>query len=72
MYYANEIMQPQDKVKGQALMTTSTVVGGLVGNLSGGWLLDALGVRAMLTAGVAASVLGTLAVYAATRQRAKP
>ena len=72
VYYANEIMQPQDKVKGQALMTTSTVVGGLVGNLSGGWLLDALGVRAMLMAGVAASVLGTLAVYAATRQREKP
>lgn len=69
VYYANEVMQPQDKVKGQALMTTSTVIGGLAGNLSGGWLLDSLGVRAMLLAGVVTALLGTAAVFAATRKQ---
>ena len=71
VYYANEIMQPQDKVKGQALLTTATVVGGLVGNLSGGWLLDTLGVRAMLLTGVVTALLGTAAVCAATRTKTK-
>lgn len=71
VYYANEIMQPQDKVKGQALMTTSTVIGGLAGNLSGGWLLDSLGVRAMLFTGVVTALLGTTAVFAATAKTKK-
>ena len=55
-------MQEDDKVTGQSLMTMTSAVGSVVGNLIGGWLIDFGGVTVMMTfcailAVVAASVV---------------
>lgn len=52
VYYADQIMEERDRVKGQAFITAAITAGGVVGNLLGGSMIDAGGVPIMLTAGV--------------------
>ena len=40
VYYVNETMAPRDKFKGQAVMTATNTLGGVIGSLLGGFLLD--------------------------------
>lgn len=58
IYYVNRIIAEEDSIKGQAFMTSAITLGGVGASLLGGWLLDGLGVHAMLFAGMAASILG--------------
>lgn len=58
-YYINLIMEPEDAVKGQAYYTVSITVGNVLGALLGGWLIDQLGVPAMLTAGTVLGLTGS-------------
>ncbi|MDR3552945.1 MAG: MFS transporter, partial [Clostridia bacterium] len=59
VYYVNERMDSENKVKGQALMTAAYIgVSGTIGDFAGGQMIDKLGVQAMLQAGVALSILG--------------
>ncbi|MBR6185975.1 MAG: MFS transporter [Clostridia bacterium] len=60
--YVNSIMQPQDRIKGQAYMTMSLSVATILGSLGGGFLIDALGVNGMLVFAVACGAAGTLIV----------
>ena len=57
VYYAQERVAPEDMVKGQSMATASYALGCALGNLSGGQLIDRLGVTAMLTAGVGMAAL---------------
>ena len=59
MYYAKECTNESDMVKGQAVSTAVFSLGSAIGNLTGGELITALGVPAMLIAGVAIASLGT-------------
>lgn len=67
VYFTDESMQEDDKVTGQSLITMTSAVGSVVGNLVGGWLIDFGGVTVMMTfcavlAVVAASVVTVSAV----------
>ena len=58
-------MKAGDKIKGQAYMTAASTLGSVAGNLSGGIVLDASGVNAMLVLACAFALGGLLTVGAA-------
>jgi PPP family 3-phenylpropionic acid transporter len=62
VHYVNDVMDEQDKFKGQAVMTGTSTLGGVFGSLMGGFLIDYISVRAMLLAGVILAVIGCLTV----------
>ena len=63
MYYANNKIAPADMVKGQAFITASYTLGCAAGNFTGGQLISAFGLRAMLLAGIAIAAAGTLVFF---------
>ena len=63
VYYANEVMQESDRIKGQAYMTMTLTTATIFGSLAGGWLIDAAGVNGMLTAAVICGTAGTAIVW---------
>ena len=65
VYYVNQLMQEQDRIKGQAYMTMSLSAATILGSLGGGWMIDAFGVNGMLIAAVVSGALGTLIVIGA-------
>ena len=58
VYYANEKMETGDQVTGQSYMTASISIGAVVGNLTGGIVLDAAGVSALLYFALGLTVAG--------------
>ncbi|MEG0288666.1 MAG: MFS transporter [Carnobacterium sp.] len=62
-YYVNQLMQTEDKVKGQALVIGATTLGSVFGNGLGGWLLDHTNVTMMLIAGVLGAAMGCLLLF---------
>ncbi|MDD3797463.1 MAG: MFS transporter [Lachnospiraceae bacterium] len=69
VYYANQIMDAGNKVKGQAMVTVAFTIGSVLGNLLGGKLIDWYQVPAMLIAGVVFSALGTVFFFLGTGKR---
>ena len=69
VYYINAVMAPEDAVKGQAMYTMAYTIGSVLGALLGGWMIDRLGVDAMLLFGTAAAALGTGIVCCFTEKR---
>ena len=65
VYYANQVMDPEDTVKGQAMMTATFTVGAVVGNYLGGKLIEWSGVKAMLLAGIVSTVIGMGVLFVA-------
>ena len=63
MYYANNKICPADMVKGQAFITASYTLGCAAGNFTGGQLLSAFGVTALLMAGIAMAAAGTAVFF---------
>lgn len=51
VYYVNETMESADKFKGQAVMTATNTLGGVIGSLLGGFLLDYAGITPLLITG---------------------
>ena len=51
VYYVNETMEASDKFKGQAVMTATNTLGGVIGSLLGGFLLDYAGITPLLITG---------------------
>ena len=69
VYYANEVMDQQNKLRGQALVGSSVTIGSVAGNLLGGVMIQRFGISMVLVAGTAAAVLGA-AVILLMRQKA--
>lgn len=63
--FTDQVMRAGDKIKGQAYMTAASTLGSVAGNLSGGIVLDASGVSAMLVLACAFALGGLLTVGAA-------
>lgn len=63
--FTDQVMKTGDKIKGQAYMTAASTLGSVAGNLSGGIVLDASGVSAMLVLACAFALGGLLTVGAA-------
>lgn len=70
IYYANEVMHSQDMFLGQSLLTMSLTLGGVVGTLSGGFILDLYGIRTLNLTGVVVTILGGVIIWLALRQEA--
>ncbi len=63
VYYVNEIMREEDRIKGQAYMTMTLTIATIIASLGGGWLIDTVGVNGMLIAAVVCGTAGTLIVW---------
>lgn len=68
--YADECVSKGDMVKGQSLVYAAYSLGGALGNLTGGIIIDASGVRAMLSLAIVLAAAG-LAVLVYTVPRAR-
>lgn len=71
VYYVNQMMRGQDRVKGQTFISGTITLGGFFGSVIGGWLLDNSGVPDMLIFGAAGAVIGCLLlVYSVGKDKA--
>lgn len=68
VFYINAIMEPLDSVKGQACYTVSLTLGNVVGAVAAGWILEKMGVTAMLVFGTVSALLGAGIVLAFTQR----
>ncbi len=63
VYYVNSIVEDHDKVKGQAMLGVATVgIAGSIANITGGKILDTLGVPFMLMLGSIVTATGFIIV----------
>ena len=60
VYYVDKLFDAKDAVKGQALVTTSMTVSGVLASFLGGILLDSMGVYETLFLGLVLSAVGTI------------
>ena len=60
VYYVDKLFDAKDAVKGQALVTKSITVSGVLASFLGGILLDNMGVYETLFLGLVLSVIGTI------------
>ena len=60
VYYVDKLFDAKDAVKGQALVTTSMTVSGVLASFLGGILLDNMGVYETLLLGLVLSAVGTI------------
>ncbi len=71
VYFANKHIDEQDRNRGQALMTWTTTVGGIIASLAGGVLMDLTTVRNVLLTGFLISLAGTVLVVYGIRGMGK-
>ncbi len=67
VYYANQLISKKDLVKGQAMVTVGYSASGIIANIIGGVLLDALGVHDVLLIGVVVSFIAAVVIYIAVK-----
>ncbi len=65
VYYANQMIAKTDSIKGQSMVTMSYTASGILANLVGGVLLDAVGVKQVLLIGIFISIIGVGIVFLA-------
>ncbi len=67
MFYVNSIIDEQDKVKGQSMLGVATMgIAGTIANITGGKILDTIGVSDMLLLGTIIAAIGFFVVYFST------
>lgn len=70
VYYVNSIIDDRDKVKGQSMLgVASWGIAGTVANLTGGKILDTIGVTYLLLLGTIVSAIGFLVICFTTERR---
>lgn len=62
VYYVNQIISQKDLVKGQSMVTMAITASGIIANLMGGILIDAVGVQQVLLIGAVISIVGAVIV----------
>lgn len=69
VYYVNSIVDENDRVKGQAMLGVATIgLAGSTANITGGKILDSMGVSDMLMLGTIVTALGVLIVAFSARE----
>ncbi len=68
VYFANENVAAEDRNKGQAVMSVSTTVGGLLSSLAGGQLFQIMSTSNVLLIAVIASCIGTVLMVIGIRR----
>ena len=68
--YADERFGEQDKNKAQGLVVMVSTIGGVIGSLLGGWLLDIASVQTMLLVGTVVSILGSCIAVLGVQKKA--
>ncbi len=71
VYYVNSIMEEADRIKGQAYMTMTLSVGTFLATLSGGILIDTIGVTGMLVVSIVCCAVGAAIITASIRKNHK-
>ncbi|MBQ0004312.1 MAG: MFS transporter [Clostridiales bacterium] len=69
VYYSDDMMEANDKAKGQGYMTAAVAIGGAIGNAVGGWAVEAGGVRLVEVIGIAFAAAGACLVLIGTRKK---
>lgn len=67
VYLVNEMVESKDLTKGQSMITMGTSASGIIANLVGGILIDAIGVRSVLLLGAVATALGAAIIIMVTK-----
>lgn len=67
--YTNKVMSANDKVKGQAVLTTSHTIGGVVGSLAGGILIQQFSVKTALVFGLLMTIGGVTCFWLGLRDQ---
>lgn len=62
VYYANQVIEKSNAIKGQSMVTIAITASGIIANLVGGFLLDIISVHNVLLIGVGISIIGALIV----------
>ena len=63
LYYVNHLMAERDRVKGVALINVPMTLGSVFGTLLGGWLLELVGLRALLVSSTVVSAVGCVIIF---------
>ena len=66
VYYANQVVEECDRVKGQAYMTMSNTLGIVVASLLGGVLIDICGTNGMMIIGSVIAIIGSILIFIST------
>lgn len=69
VYYTDSVMAEEDKVTGQALMSSVATVGSVIGNLVGGWAIELSGIAFMLRVMLVFAAIGTVLIVISGRQK---
>ncbi|MFV0527844.1 MAG: MFS transporter [Lachnospiraceae bacterium] len=62
VFYTNQVMKKYDKVKGLAMIAAAILVGNIIGNLLGGWILEYWGLFTTLLVGCCITLVGIVLV----------
>lgn len=71
VYYAGEVVSDKDTVKGQAYISAANTIGCLIAHLTGGAMIDAVGVENMLIITTIISAIGMIMVFFTTEKTKK-
>lgn len=69
VYYVNQMIAQKDLVKGQSMVTMAITASGILANITGGILLDAIGVHQVLLIGVVISIIGAIIVMFSVEEK---
>ena len=63
VYYINDLMNENDKIKGQGFFSMTFTIGSIISSVTGGYLIDKFSVDFMLIVAVAAGIIGSLIMF---------
>ena len=67
VYYVGSVVPPEQNVRGQALLGVTCTLSNLIAFAAGGWLLDILGIQALLAVSTAVSLIGAIGFFVFTQ-----
>ena len=63
VYYVNQVMRPEDSIKGQGYVTAASTVGSIIASLMGGVILDVFSAEVLLIISAVTAVAGSVIIF---------